>query len=64
MRAVIPEVPPDILAWRKRTGSDMWDEMWEGVLHMAPMPNREHQLTVRPFLRRFRRNGPQPCIER
>jgi Uma2 family endonuclease len=21
----------------------MWDEMWEGVLHMAPMPNREHQ---------------------
>ena len=43
MRAVIPEVPPDILAWRKRTGADMWDEMWEGVLHMAPMPNREHQ---------------------
>ena len=43
MRAVMPEVPPDILAWRKRTGADMWDEMWEGVLHMAPMPNREHQ---------------------
>jgi Uma2 family endonuclease len=43
MRAVIPAVPPDILAWRKRTGADMWDEMWEGVLHMAPMPNREHQ---------------------
>ena len=43
MRAVIPEVPPDILAWRKRTGADMWDEMWEGVLHMAPIPNRAHQ---------------------
>jgi Uma2 family endonuclease len=43
MRAVMPEVPPDILAWRKRTGADMWDEMWEGVLHMAPAPNREHQ---------------------
>jgi len=21
----------------------MWDEMWEGVLHMAPIPNRAHQ---------------------
>jgi Uma2 family endonuclease len=36
-------VPPDILAWRKRTGADRWDEMWEGELHMVPMPNREHQ---------------------
>ena len=43
MRAVMPEVPPDILAWRKRTGADRWDEMWEGVLHMALLPNREHQ---------------------
>jgi Uma2 family endonuclease len=43
MRAVMPEVPPEILAWRKRTGADMWDEMWEGVLHMAPAPNRAHQ---------------------
>lgn len=43
MKAVMPEVPPDILAWRKRTGADRWDEMWEGVLHMPPMPNREHQ---------------------
>ena len=43
MRAVMFEVPPDILAWRKRTGADRWDEMWEGVLHMAPAPNREHQ---------------------
>jgi Uma2 family endonuclease len=43
MRAVMPEVSPAILAWRKRTGADRWDEMWEGVLHMAPSPNREHQ---------------------
>jgi Uma2 family endonuclease len=43
MKAVMAEVPPDILAWRKRTGADRWDEMWEGVLHMPPMPNREHQ---------------------
>ncbi len=43
MRAVMHEVPPDILAWRKCTGADRWDEMWEGVLHMAPSSNREHQ---------------------
>jgi Uma2 family endonuclease len=43
MRAVIPTVPPGLLAWRKQTGADRWDEMWEGVLHMAPSPNREHQ---------------------
>ena len=43
MKAVIPEVLPDVLAWRKRIGMDRWDEMWEGVLHMPPAPNREHQ---------------------
>jgi Uma2 family endonuclease len=43
MKAVMSEVPADILAWRKRTGADRWDEMWEGVLHMPPMQNREHQ---------------------
>ncbi len=43
MRAVMPSVLPDILAWRKRTGADQWDEMWEGELHMPPAPNREHQ---------------------
>ena len=43
MKAVMPDVPPDILQWRKRTGADHWDEMWEGVLHMPPMPNRTHQ---------------------
>jgi Uma2 family endonuclease len=36
-------VPPDILALRKRTGADQWDEMWEGVLHMTPAPNFDHQ---------------------
>jgi Uma2 family endonuclease len=43
MRAIIPQVPEDILALRTRTGADRWDEMWKGVLHMPPMPNREHQ---------------------
>jgi Uma2 family endonuclease len=43
MKAVMPSIPPDIQDWRKRTGADRWDEMWEGVLHMPPMPNRAHQ---------------------
>jgi hypothetical protein len=43
MKAVMPEVPQDILQWRKRTGADQWDEVWEGVLHMPPAPNRTHQ---------------------
>lgn len=43
MRAVMSTVPQHILEWRRRTGADQWDEMWEGVLHMAPSPNRDHQ---------------------
>jgi len=43
MKAVMPEVPSHIVQWRKRTGADRWDEMWEGVLHMPPMPSRTHQ---------------------
>ncbi|MEW6742513.1 MAG: Uma2 family endonuclease [Planctomycetota bacterium] len=43
MRAVMSPVPPEILAWRRRTGADRWDEMWEGVLHMGPAPNGDHQ---------------------
>jgi Uma2 family endonuclease len=43
MKAVMSTVPEHILAWRRKTGADQWDEMWEGVLHMAPSPNRDHQ---------------------
>lgn len=43
MKTVIPSISPDLLAWRQRTGLDRWDEMWDGVLHMPPMPNRTHQ---------------------
>jgi Uma2 family endonuclease len=45
MKAVMANVPEHILEWRRRTGADQWDEMWEGVLHMAPSPNRDHQDT-------------------
>jgi Uma2 family endonuclease len=43
MKAVMASVPEHILEWRRRTGADRWDEMWEGILHMAPSPNRDHQ---------------------
>jgi Uma2 family endonuclease len=43
MKAVMPDIPPHILEYRKRTGIDKWDEMWEGVIHMPPMPNSFHQ---------------------
>jgi Uma2 family endonuclease len=39
----MPEIPPQTLAWRKQTGNDKFDEMWEGVLHMTPAPQRSHQ---------------------
>ena len=43
MKAVIANVPDAFLESRKRIGADRWDEMWDGVLHMPPMPNRGHQ---------------------
>lgn len=43
MRAVLLEVDPAALEARRRVGLDRWDEMWEGVLHMAPAPYSEHQ---------------------
>jgi Uma2 family endonuclease len=46
MRAVMPSVLPEVIALRKQTGADRYDEMWEGVLHMPPMPNRYHQNLV------------------
>lgn len=43
MKAVMPSLLPDIQAMRKLSGADQWDEMWEGVVHMPPSPNRYHQ---------------------
>ncbi len=43
MRAVMPSVPEDLLEWRRRTGASRFDEVWDGVLHMVPTPNRDHQ---------------------
>jgi Uma2 family endonuclease len=43
MKAVMLEIEPQILDRRRCTGADRWDELWDGVLHMPPMPNRSHQ---------------------
>jgi Uma2 family endonuclease len=43
MKTVLASMHPNIAAWRRQTGCDIWDEMWEGVLHVPPMPNRFHQ---------------------
>jgi Uma2 family endonuclease len=43
MKAVMASVPEFILEWRRKTGADRRDEMWEGVLHMSPEADREHQ---------------------
>jgi Uma2 family endonuclease len=54
MKAVFAAVPEHVLEWRRRTDADQWDEMWEGVLHMAPSPTRAHQdaeLTLAIWLR-------------
>ena len=43
MRGVMSVVPEHILEWRKLTGMWQRDEFWDGVLHMSPEPDREHQ---------------------
>jgi hypothetical protein len=43
MRAIMTEVPQFVLDWRKKTGAERWDEMWDGVLHITPSPNRIQQ---------------------
>ena len=42
-RAVMWDIPQDIAAWRRRTGADRNDEVWDGVIHMSPSPTGKHQ---------------------
>jgi len=43
MKGVMCQVPPYVLQWRKRTGEEQWDEMWEGILHMPASPTVRQQ---------------------
>lgn len=47
MPTVIADPPPAgfeaLLERRRDLGLDRWDEVWEGVLHINPPPNRAHE---------------------
>ncbi|MEM9702351.1 MAG: Uma2 family endonuclease, partial [Planctomycetota bacterium] len=38
-----PEVASTLRAEREANGSDRWDEVWNGVYILMPLPNLEHQ---------------------
>ena len=50
MRAVWLEPDQDYLDQRHRWGLDRGDEVWDGVLHMAPFPVFEHELVASTLL--------------
>ncbi len=43
MRALYIDVPEELLRQRRRLGIDEFDEMWEGDLHLLPLPTWDHQ---------------------
>jgi hypothetical protein len=43
MKGIFLDVPEYVLQWRRETGADRFDEMWEGVMHMNLPPSAEHQ---------------------
>ena len=53
MRVLFLEQPQevlDVLDRRRRWGADRWDEMWNGVLHVVPMPTGTMQRFNTEFL--------------
>jgi len=46
MRTLLPDPPPAefeaLLERRRRSGADLHDEVWEGVVHMTPAPRGRH----------------------
>ena len=44
MRALLLQPDPEWLEDRRRRGLDHQDEVWDGVLHVAPQPSYHHQL--------------------
>lgn len=66
MRAVMLEVPEELLEDRRRRGLDKSDEVWDGVLHMVPPPAPRHNFLVsdlNAFLRRVAaRRGLMPPV--
>jgi hypothetical protein len=44
-----PGVEQQVKEDRELFGSDRYDEVWEGVYHVTPLPNSEHQILVNRF---------------
>jgi hypothetical protein len=38
-----PQLEENLIESRKRRDADRWDEVWEGVYVVSPLPNNEHQ---------------------
>ncbi|MBX3437351.1 MAG: Uma2 family endonuclease [Planctomycetaceae bacterium] len=44
-----PALKAQLIAARQQAGSDRWDEVWDGVYMLMPLPNDEHQELVTNF---------------
>ena len=63
MRGVMSEVPESLLAWRRLTGAERFDETWAGVLHMNPSPTPGHQDLEFEDIRRIAREAREQLVE-
>ena len=45
-----PQVEKRLIARRKKLGLDRYDEVWDGVYVMSPLPNPEHQELIGDFV--------------
>ena len=45
-----PRLEENLIESRKRTDADRWDEVWDGVYVVSPLPNIEHQEIVSCFI--------------
>ena len=41
-----PQLEAALIASRRESGADKFDEVWEGVYVMSPLANNEHQSIV------------------
>lgn len=60
MQAFMADMPKHWLEERRNSDASQWDEMWNGVLHMPPMPNRMHQELAADLLAYFRQRWAKP----
>jgi hypothetical protein len=60
MKAVMTSIPTHWLNEHKNSDAAQWDEMWEGVLHVPPTPNRMHQRFVRDLQAHLQRVWAEP----